>query len=112
MNNNPIIIDKLIYFIGGVIFFIIVFVISRKKHRANEKELLQKVSNAVTLKKNKAGRLEGTHKGKEIVIYYEDNTILKIKTYFFNASEFLKSKPQTFPAPCFSLYKKNEFSKK
>jgi len=118
---NSIIIDNLISFIGGTIFFIIVFIINRKKHKANEKRLLQKVSNTFAFQENKTGKLEGTYKGKKITVYYEKgmifrdyeiNTIFKIKTYFFNASEFLKSKPQTFPVPCFSLYKKSEFSKK
>lgn len=121
MNDDPIIINNLIHFIGGTIFFIIVFIINRKKHRANEKKLLQKVSNTFALQKNKIGKLEGTYKGKEIAVYYEkgmmfkdyeSNTTFKIKTYFFNASESLKSKPQTFPVACFSLYKKSEFSKK
>lgn len=119
--NSSFIIDNLIYFISGTIFFLVVSAITGKKYRANEKKVLQKISNDFSFQKNKTGKLKGIYKGKEAVIYYENdgmfkiynnNTVLRIKTYFFNASKFLKSKPQTFPAPCFSLYKKSEFSKK
>ena len=51
--DNDFIINRLIYFVVGTMFFVIVLVITGRKYRLSEEKLLQKVSNTFAFKKIK-----------------------------------------------------------